>query len=610
MADLSDQPLGLLCEVARRELVHLLESLPGNKDLIVDAGLLRPLDRIASMSLLQKHGCGRVIPLRGDAAIPWDPAVTRRVYLIRSCIEMARMLSQHVRAAPQGKHIAAIWVDRRLVICERELERQGVHGLLESFELNLCLLPLESDLFSLELPISSRPDLFSAANAIFQLQSLYGLIPTVYGLGEQAEKMWKLLRVLYAERGEPRASPDQPISHIYVFDRGIDHASVLMTGLTYEAMLHDVFTISCGKITFGPEVEGRMKPEPGGQGDVPAAARKPKVYVLDNNDGVFASVRNKHMIGVFSFLSAKAKEIQSSYDKGASIEQVQDMKHFVAHELKQLKLQHRQLEMHICACEVLQQKNGAVGATDRLKFEQELVAGTANVGDVHAYLEDCMLREQSPWHVLSLACLASISLNGLPAKVYSGFRDYFLRSYGYEYLPILATLGLKKLLMEKPKTVGALAPAGILPQQGAAEGYPTFPFLCKRLNLTPTEEPSQDLKNPTKMNYVFSGAYTPAFCQVVADSMVHGWNTTELKKTFGRVMVEENSYTPADRRPDNRMRKAILVFFLGGVTYAEVAALRLLAVQNNFRVLIATTNIINREAYLRCLAEADPKPLA
>ncbi|VDK52546.1 unnamed protein product, partial [Cylicostephanus goldi] len=64
MTDLCEQPLGLLSEVTRRELVHLLESLPGNKDLIVDASLLRPLDRIASMSLLQKHECQRVIPLR------------------------------------------------------------------------------------------------------------------------------------------------------------------------------------------------------------------------------------------------------------------------------------------------------------------------------------------------------------------------------------------------------------------------------------------------------------------------------------------------------------------------------------------------------------------
>ena len=89
------------------------------------------------------------------------------------------------------------------------------------------------------------------------------MIPTVYGLGEQADRLWKILHQLYEVRGEPRASPDQPISHIYVFDRNIDLTTVLMTGVTYEAMLHDSFTISCGKIQFGPEVEDRMKPDAG-----------------------------------------------------------------------------------------------------------------------------------------------------------------------------------------------------------------------------------------------------------------------------------------------------------------------------------------------------------
>ncbi|VDL80340.1 unnamed protein product [Nippostrongylus brasiliensis] len=604
MNDPTEQPLGLLCEVVRRELVHLLESLPGMKDLIVDATLLRPLDRIASMSLLQRHGCQRVIPLRlnQSAAIPWHPNVERRVYLVRSSLEIAHLIAEHVRASPD-KLIAVIWVDRRLVICERELERQGVYGQIESFELSISLITLENDLFSMELPIASaHRDLFSSANALFQLQSLYGLIPTVYGLGEQTDRLWKLMHHIYADRGEPRSSPDQPISHLFMFDRNLDHTTVLMTGLTYEAMLHEVFTIGCGKISFGPEVEGKMRPEVE-QGE---AVKKSKVYVLDNNDGVFSSIRNKHMTGVFPFLSAKAKEIQSDFNKGASIEQVRDMKEFVAHELKALKLQHRQLEMHICACEVLLEKNGAAGASERLRFEHELVAGTANISDVISYLEDCMLRELSSWQVLSLACLASLSQNGLVTKHFQSFRDHFLRTYGYEYLPILHSLSTKRLLIEKPRPIVGGGNPSVPPSPSISDALPTLPFLIKRLNLVPTsEDAAADLRNPSSMSYVFSGAFTPPFCQVVANAMVHGWNTNELKKTFGKVLVEENSYIPADRRPDNRMRKAILVFFLGGVTYAEVAALRLLAVQNNFRILIATTNIVHREQYVKYLGEMD-----
>ncbi|CAI4228508.1 unnamed protein product [Auanema sp. JU1783] len=599
MTDFTDQPLGLLCEVTRRELVHLLESLPGQKDLVVDATILRPLDKVASMSLLQNHGCSRVLPLRADSVLSWDPDINRRIYILRSSLEMARLVSHHVRASPD-KQVAVIWVGRRLSICDRQLETQGVYGIVETYELPMCLLPIENDLFSLELPVTYPADLYQAAHSLFQLQSLYGLIPTVYGLGEQSNKMWKLLRHLYVEKGEPRASPDQPISHLFVFDRSLDPASVLMTGLTYEAMLHDVFTIGCGKISFGPEVQSRMKADPHAKEGEPY---KHKVFVLDNNDGVFASVRNKHMTGVFPFLSSKAKEIQSTYDKGASIDQVQDMKQFVSNELKFLKQQHRQLEMHICACEVLLEKNNSIGASERLRYEQELVSGTANVNEVITYLEECALRNQSPWSVLALICLASVTNNGLPSKGYHSFREHFLRAYGYDFLPVLHSLQSRKLFFEKSKpAVGNIVQSAIpsIHAGTPSDPSPTFAFLSKRLNLTPSsEDVGVDLRNPNKMSYVFSGVFTPPFCQIVSDSMVHGWNTNEMKKTFGHVLVEENSYTPADGRPDNRMKKAILVFFLGGVTYAEVAALRLLAVQNNFRILVATTNIIHREQFLR-----------
>uniref|UniRef100_A0A1I7XDA3 RGS domain-containing protein n=1 Tax=Heterorhabditis bacteriophora TaxID=37862 RepID=A0A1I7XDA3_HETBA len=618
---MSDQPLGLLCEVARRELIHLFESMPASKDLIVDPSLLRPLDRIASMSLLQKHGCVRVLPLKQDTSISWDSSVARRVYLVRPSLDMARLIAEHIRCSPD-KQIAVIWANRRLAICDRELERQGVFGLIEVFELSISMISLESDLFSLELPTHiSMSDLFTPAQALFQLQSLYGLIPTVYGIGEQSEKMWKLVHHIYMERGEPRSSPDQPVSHLFIFDRSLDHASIFLTGLTYESLLHDTFTIGCGKISFGAEVESKLKPD----GDADSSSRKSKIYVLDNNDGVFASVRNKHMTGVFSFLSSKAKEIQTNYDKGASIDQVRDMKQFVAHELKALKLQHRQLEMHICACEVLLEKSGAIGASERFQFEHELVSGTANISAVMSYLEDCMLREQSPWQVLSLVCLTSLTQNGLLPKQLHSFREHFLRAYGFDYLPILHSLISKRLIMEKSTiSVSAIAQGGKPSSVGlySTDSIPTLPFLIKRLNLTPScEELPQDLRNPTSMSYVFSGAFTPPLCQVVANTMVNGWNTLELKKTFGgRVFVEENSYMPADCRPDNRMRKAILVFFLGGVTYAEIAALRLLAVQNNFRILVATTNIAPRlytkfgsELYIRVkkhlpLLEEEYKP--
>ena len=44
--------------------------------------------------------------------------------------------------------------------------------------------------------------------------------------------------------------------------------------------------------------------------------------------------------------------LQATYDKGAALDAIADVKAFVTSELRGLRTHHRQLETHICACEV------------------------------------------------------------------------------------------------------------------------------------------------------------------------------------------------------------------------------------------------------------------
>lgn len=51
--------------------------------------------------------------------------------------------------------------------------------------------------------------------------------------------------------------------------------------------------------------------------------------------------------------------------------------------------------------------------------------------------------------------------------------------------------------------------------------------------------------------------------------------------------------------------KVVLVFFLGGCTFAEISALRFLSRQedNNVEFVIATTKLINKNSFLENLME-------
>lgn len=147
-----------------------------------------------------------------------------------------------IRADPISAYCVVL-VDRLQSFCELELERRGVYGLVTFYELKLYATPLESDLFSLELPQStckmSHDQLSLMARTLWLIQSLYGLIPVTYGIGEKSQQLDAHLKQLFDDENEPPSTADRPISHMFVFDRQLDLASVLMTGMTYDVGFSD-----------------------------------------------------------------------------------------------------------------------------------------------------------------------------------------------------------------------------------------------------------------------------------------------------------------------------------------------------------------------------------
>lgn len=273
---------------------------------------MRPLDKIVTVSLLTQNGCPRIQQLHMDRSILWDSNLNKRVFICRPSVCVIRKIAELIRADPIPVYCVVL-VDSLQNFCEMELEAHGVYGLVTFYELKLYATPLESDLFSLELPQPTcrmvHDQLGLMTRALWFIQNLYGLIPVTYGVGERSLQLDVHLKQLFADEGEPSSTADQPISHMFVFDRQLDMASTLLTGLTYESMLNDCFEYSCGKIIFGEAMENKLKSRNN--------KTKSKVFALNNSDVIFSAVRNLHMTAVFPFLSAKAKKLQSSYNKAS-----------------------------------------------------------------------------------------------------------------------------------------------------------------------------------------------------------------------------------------------------------------------------------------------------
>lgn len=92
--------------------------------------------------------------------------------------------------------------------------------------------------------------LYQVAQAIHGLQRMYGKIPKVTGRGPAAGKIWELLERLNREEEDNKATPVQSttIEHLLLLDRSVDLLSPLVTQLTYEGLIDEIFGIKCSEV--------------------------------------------------------------------------------------------------------------------------------------------------------------------------------------------------------------------------------------------------------------------------------------------------------------------------------------------------------------------------
>lgn len=119
------------------------------------------------------------------------------------------------------------------------------------------LFPFDNDLVSMEISSAYREFylendptcLYQVAQAIQSMQKLYGKIPRVTGRGPAASKVWDLMQRLDREKEDIKVNNTQApiIEHLLLLDRSIDLLSPLVTQLTYEGLIDEIFGINNSK---------------------------------------------------------------------------------------------------------------------------------------------------------------------------------------------------------------------------------------------------------------------------------------------------------------------------------------------------------------------------
>jgi hypothetical protein len=437
--------------------------------------------------------------------------------------------------------------------------------------------------------------------------------------------------------------PSRSIDSLIIIDRSVDLATPMCTQLTYEGLIDEVIGISSAHIEVDASlaVEGQTSQgsstRDGASGSTTpllSTSRKMKKVRLDTaTDPLFASIRDENFAIVGEKLHNSAKQLNEDYERRHNAKTVAEMRQFV-NKLGGLTKAHASLRLHTGLTESIMKYTTQEIFNASLELQQNIIAGI-NLNEQLTAIEDLILAEAPIKVVLRLLCLLSVVSGGLKPKNLEYIRRELLQTYGYTYLPMLEMLN---------KT-------GLMTKATPSSTRSNIAFQAARGPLKLIVD-DVDERNPNDISYVYSG-YAPLSVRLVqaiaqkdallarpsqssngvrakgvqnAPPKAHpilGWRGFEdvvqslPGATFDEVQGQEeaarklksghlaSSAPPAAGSASATSLNATtttMVFFLGGVTFAEISALRYMGTQiRNRRFLIATTNTISGDAMLDSL---------
>ncbi|XP_057348498.1 vacuolar protein sorting-associated protein 33A isoform X1 [Manis pentadactyla] len=589
--------LNVLREAVRRELREFLDKCAGSKAIVWDEYLTGPFGLIAQYSLLKEHEVEKMFTLKGSRLPAAD--VKNIIFFVRPRLELMDIIAENVLSEDRhgpARDFHILFVPRRSLLCEQRLKDLGVLGsFIHREEYSLDLIPFDGDLLSMESEgafkecylESDQTSLYHAAKGLMTLQALYGTIPQIFGKGECARQVANMMIRMKREFTGSQNSIFPVFDNLLLLDRNVDLLTPLATQLTYEGLIDEIYGIQNSYVKLPPEKFAPKKQGDGGK-DLPTEAKK---LQLNSAEELYAEIRDKNFNAVGSVLSKKAKVISAAFEERHNAKTVGEIKQFVS-QLPHMQAARGSLANHTSIAELIKDVTTSEDFFDKLTVEQEFMSGI-DTDKVNSYIEDCIAQKHPLIKVLRLICLQSVCNSGLKQKVL----DYYKREILQAKWLLLQTYGYEHIL-----TLSNLEKAGLLkPQAGGRNNYPT---IRKTLRLWMDDVNEQ---NPTDISYVYSG-YAPLSVRLAQLLSRPGWRSIEeVLRILPGPHFEERQPLPTGlqkkRQPgENRVA---LIFFLGGVTFAEIAALRFLSQleDGGTEYVIATTKLMNGASWIESLME-------
>ncbi|KAF2498498.1 Sec1-like protein [Lophium mytilinum] len=634
-------------EKARRDLLLLLEGVRGKKNLVLEKALAGPLNLLVKVSTLQEYGVDKLFFLENDNI---DSSQRNVVFLVRgekarTVMAVADQIKRLRRSSQIDHEFSIFWSPRRTMVSDQILEEAGVLGEVSVSELALYFVPLADDLLSLELEdafsdlyLSKDPtSIYLSAKALMLMQQKHGLFPRIIGKGDNAKRLADLLIRMRTEvtAGESSSTngpsflgltPSSSMDTLIVIDREVDYPTVLLSQLTYEGLIDEFFGIQSNQTEVDSSIVGAASQQQPGQNSGSAATQSQTLkrkIAIDAKDTLYSTLGDSNFAIVGNLLNKVARRLQTSYEsRQIANKTTAELRDFVA-KLPGYQAEQASLKLHTSLAEEIIKRTRTDTFLRTLEVQQNVMSG-ADPSTQHDTINELIDRGVPLPTVLRLLCLESCTSAGMRAKDLENFKRAILHAYGHQHLITLASLEKMGLLTARSGGLG-----GAAAKPGSVTNYAPL-----RRNLRVWDDEVNEAE-PNDISYAFSG-YAPLSVRLVqsivqkqqlaslvkpagqqAAAAAQGWRLFEdaakniRGATFNETQSGEEKAVKARQMLNGSGHadsgKTVVVFFLGGICRAEVAAMRFvarkLAESGGKKLLICTTGIVKGDGVVGAAIE-------
>ena len=573
--------LSIFKEHIESNLLNIIGSLSkSEKVIILENSLISKLNFFTTMEKLKKLNVKQKLIILKRGTLMADSPIF--VYLIPPKKECVEIIDKHIEANNKNftpgaenkieegnseesrvnKEYHVIFCPKITNECQSFINDSLYRAFYNIHNVNMDIFPLDYEIMSLEedncfhqlYVTNNYNSLFLLNRAIIKYETVFGKIKYKYFKGNLAKKLKEMLN---EEEKNVNLEEEPKTLACIMFDRTIDMITPILTNHVYEALLDDNFGINFNIIKIDPKL-------------LEKDAKDLIKLDLSKNDKFYTKIKDYNFNQIRSYLPTRLQEQNKIIDE--TKKKTRDLNKIQAdlENVSKIKDERISLTNHINLADFIAKKERLPLTRFYYMYEQGLLYGDTP-DKIQEFIFDEIRKKSDEYDILKIICLYSIIHSGFKNKIYDQLRKEFFIVYGFQEL--FMWRNLEKL--------------GILK---ALDNQSFYSSLNKKLNLMSDEE--FDSKEQKDASYVYNGFY-PIIIRLLEKLVEKGWGSIKdiLKDIPGDVEFPNEETEIFSQKTEKQF---ILLVFIGGITYGELAGIRYLNKKlRNKKFIILTTNIIN-----------------